>query len=137
MNSFFGKVTFQVAENFLDAEVEVDKINKELILPRVVDIYFSDFGKNDAAVVKWIQDNAGPHVKEVYIWREISHVQDLNIVFSHKLAMKIKYSMYDWELCSAIISQAGNIGLECNLISFAEEPAENENSEESGSEEED
>eukprot|EP00027_Filamoeba_sp_ATCC50430_P018390 CAMPEP_0168576394 /NCGR_PEP_ID=MMETSP0413-20121227/20215_1 /TAXON_ID=136452 /ORGANISM="Filamoeba nolandi, Strain NC-AS-23-1" /LENGTH=866 /DNA_ID=CAMNT_0008610049 /DNA_START=313 /DNA_END=2913 /DNA_ORIENTATION=- len=103
-----------VTENFLDAEVEVDKINKELILPRVIDIYFSDFGKSDAVVVKWMQENAGPNVKE-----------DLNIVFSHKLNMKIKYSVYDWDLCSAIISQA-------------EEPAENDTtSEESGSEEDD
>eukprot|EP01119_Soliformovum_irregulare_P013308 TRINITY_DN3526_c0_g1_i1.p1 TRINITY_DN3526_c0_g1~~TRINITY_DN3526_c0_g1_i1.p1 ORF type:complete len:1045 (-),score=343.24 TRINITY_DN3526_c0_g1_i1:27-3161(-) len=73
-----------VTEAYLDEEVEMEKVKKTVIIPKLFYYYNKDFGKNDSALVKWIIENIPKHKKE-----EFEHLA--------KHRMTVKFSSYDWD----------------------------------------
>jgi len=72
-------------EGFLQAEVGVDNLNKQIILPKVFYYYKQDFGKTDSEMLQWITDHM-----------QGDHKMNFEIMVSHKCF--IKYSEDDWNM---------------------------------------
>eukprot|EP01116_Phalansterium_solitarium_P004885 TRINITY_DN1608_c1_g2_i1.p1 TRINITY_DN1608_c1_g2~~TRINITY_DN1608_c1_g2_i1.p1 ORF type:complete len:1045 (+),score=376.85 TRINITY_DN1608_c1_g2_i1:171-3305(+) len=76
------------AEAFLQEEVALDKENKKVLLPRIFHYYNRDFGKNDAAMLKWVCERLTGQKRD-----------DLELIL--RGSVSITFNRYDWDIVAS------------------------------------
>jgi len=77
-------------EGYLQEQIILDKLKREIILPRIFYYYGKDFGKNDSSILKWIAIFFTQQMKE-----------DLVALLKHRHT--IKFSKADCDICDASV----------------------------------
>jgi hypothetical protein len=80
-------------EGFLAEEVIADAARKELLLPKVFYYYGRDFGKNEAAVLKWIAE-----------FLPIPRREELEAMTKQKISLR--YNRHDWDLNNLVSGES-------------------------------